>query len=68
MSIGPKTTKEELAAIVAEQLKADGIQAVLVGGAVVEIYSSAQYVTNDLDFVSWASLEEDSKFNRGFVV
>jgi hypothetical protein len=57
MSIHPTATKEELAAIVAEQLKIDGIEAVLVGGAVVEIYSSGRYVTDDLDFVTWSRLE-----------
>jgi hypothetical protein len=50
------TTREEFAAIVAEQLRRDDIDVVLVGGSVAAIYSSETYVTYDLDFVHWSRL------------
>jgi len=42
---------QELAALICEDLKKEGLQATLSGGACAEIYSSAKYVTGDLDFV-----------------
>ena len=55
----------EVAARLSEHLKARGLDAVLVGGACVSIYSSAEYESFDLDFVSFeesrrisAALEE----------
>jgi hypothetical protein len=42
---------EELAALVCTTLGAYGISVVLSGGAVVSIYSDAEYVSYDLDFV-----------------
>ena len=50
--ISAKTSTEELATIVSEHLKSKGIQAVLVGGAVVTIYSENEYRSRDLDFIS----------------
>jgi hypothetical protein len=41
----------ELAAKICEDLKKEGLQATLSGGACAEIYSNAKYVTGDLDFV-----------------
>jgi hypothetical protein len=41
----------ELAALICDLLKKQGLQAVLSGGACVEIYSNNKYVTGDLDFV-----------------
>lgn len=41
----------ELAALIAETLKQHGIDVVLSGGSCVSIYSSEQYVSNDLDFI-----------------
>lgn len=52
MKIGKNTTIEELAAIVSEHLKSHGLEAVLVGGAVVTIYSENEYRSKDLDFIS----------------
>lgn len=50
-----KTLKDfsrlELAAVIAEALRAEGIDVVLSGGSCVSIYSSEKYVSKDLDFV-----------------
>jgi hypothetical protein len=42
---------EEVAALVCSTLDAHGISVVLSGGSVVSIYSNAEYVSFDLDFV-----------------
>ena len=42
---------QDLAALICENLKKEGLQATLSGGACAEIYSNAKYVTGDLDFV-----------------
>ncbi len=44
-------TRLELAALVAETLKGEGIDVVLSGGSCVSIYSSEKYVSKDLDFI-----------------
>jgi hypothetical protein len=44
-------TEEELWVYVASHLEASGITSVLVGGAVVSIYSSGAYESGDLDLV-----------------
>ncbi|MCA9604221.1 MAG: hypothetical protein KC619_01415 [Myxococcales bacterium] len=49
--IGERTSLEELAALVCTTLEAHGISVVLSGGAVVSIYSDAEYVSYDLDFI-----------------
>lgn len=41
----------ELAALVCESLRKEGLQATLSGGACAAIYSNNRYVTGDLDFV-----------------
>jgi hypothetical protein len=41
----------ELAGKICEDLKNEGLQATLSGGACAEIYSNSKYVTGDLDFV-----------------
>lgn len=51
--IGQKTTRAELGAIVCRALAAIADEPVLVGGAVVSIYSDGRWVSDDLDFVSW---------------
>lgn len=53
-SIGIK----ELAAIVSDKLNESGIDAILVGGACVSIYTKNKYLSSDLDFVSSASIKE----------
>lgn len=52
MKIDFKTCKEEeLWKYVATHLKKNGIDTILVGGAVVSIYSEGAYESGDLDFV-----------------
>jgi hypothetical protein len=41
----------ELAAFVSDYLRKNGVENVLTGGSCAEIYSSAKYVSGDLDFV-----------------
>ena len=49
--ISERTSLEDLAALVCSTLEVHGISVVLSGGAVVSIYSDAEYVSYDLDFV-----------------
>ncbi len=63
-AIRAKTTREELAAIIVRKLKEHGISAVLVGGALVSIYSSEKYVSKDLDFITSADHRDISKAMR----
>ncbi len=52
MKINLKTcTEEQLWKYVATYLKTKGIDTILVGGAVVSIYSEGIYKSGDLDFV-----------------
>lgn len=51
---------KELAAIIADKLNEKGIDAILVGGACVSIYTKNKYLSSDLDFVSNASIKEIS--------
>ncbi len=48
---------KDLASLVSEKLSEKEIDAVLVGGACVSIYTKNKYVSYDLDFVSYASLK-----------
>jgi len=50
----------ELASIVSEKLNENGIDAILVGGACVSIYTENRYLSSDLDFVSFTSIKEIS--------
>lgn len=52
MNITGKTTREQLAAIIVKKLAEHKIDAVLVGGSVVSIYTNNKYVSDDLDFIS----------------
>jgi hypothetical protein len=49
---------KDLAALVCDKLNEKDIDAVLVGGACVSIYSRNKYVSYDLDFVSHARLKD----------
>ncbi len=49
---------KELAALVFHMLDEQGMDAVLVGGACVSIYTKNKYVSYDLDFVSHAALKD----------
>ncbi|MCX5782429.1 MAG: hypothetical protein NT145_06980 [Elusimicrobia bacterium] len=53
-----KLTILELAQLVADNLSRKNIEAVLVGGACVSIYSKNNYQSYDLDFVTESSLKE----------
>lgn len=50
--IDQNTTRQELAAIIVRKLSEKNISAVLVGGAVVSIYTQNKYESRDLDFIS----------------
>lgn len=52
--ISSRTTREQLAAIVVAKLHEHSIDAVLVGGSVVSIYTDNKYESSDLDFISAA--------------
>lgn len=49
--IDERSSLEEVAALVCSTLDHHGISVVLSGGSVVSIYSNAEYVSYDLDFV-----------------
>lgn len=49
---------KELAGLICEHLKKDSIDTVLVGGACVTIYSNNKYVSQDLDYVSYADFRK----------
>ena len=55
------TTLEELATIVSETLEQAGISATLSGGAAVSIYTEHRYLSEDLDFVTAALVDELKK-------
>lgn len=59
--ITPKTTIEELGAIVCQALKDAGIDAFLSGGAVVSIYTKNKYESFDLDFVTFGDRRKIKK-------
>jgi hypothetical protein len=56
-----KLSVKELASLIYETLKKEGIDAVLVGGACVSIYSQNRYQSSDLDFVSYTELKSLEK-------
>ncbi|MFH1453606.1 MAG: nucleotidyltransferase [Armatimonadota bacterium] len=49
---------KELAGLVCQYLKDNGIEAVLVGGACVSIYSRNKYLSGDLDFITYSTIKE----------
>jgi hypothetical protein len=51
LRISRDTTIEELGGMVCEILAAEGIDAILTGGAVVSIYTDNEYESYDLDFI-----------------
>jgi len=56
-----KATVKELASLIFETLKSNGIQAVLVGGACVSIYSENRYQSSDLDFATYGEMKPIEK-------
>jgi len=53
-----KITIRQLASVISSHLNNHGIQATLVGGACVSIYSNNKYQSLDLDFVTQASIKQ----------
>jgi len=51
----------DLAGLISRHLQEKGIDATLVGGACVTIYSKNSYISGDLDFVTYAPLSEIEK-------
>jgi hypothetical protein len=51
---------KQLAALISEKLRERGIDAILVGGACVSIYTKNRYLSFDLDFVTHSTLKEVS--------
>jgi hypothetical protein len=49
---------KQLAALISMKLRERGINAILVGGACVSIYTKNRYLSFDLDFVTHATLKE----------
>jgi hypothetical protein len=49
---------KQLAALISMKLRERGIDAILVGGACVSIYTKNRYLSFDLDFVTHATLKE----------
>ena len=56
-----KIELKELACYIYEVLKNSGIDAILVGGACVTIYSHNQYQSYDLDFVTYEDIKRIEK-------
>lgn len=56
-----KISLEDLAGVISSELKKRGIEAILVGGACVTIYSSNRYQSYDLDFVTYEDLRKIKK-------
>lgn len=54
-------TLEDLAGYLSEELRKDGIDMILVGGACVTIYSNNRYQSYDLDFVTYEDLKKIKK-------
>lgn len=48
---------KELAGVISEKLRAEGIDSILVGGACVSIYTKNKYQSFDLDFVTHATIK-----------
>lgn len=48
---------KKIAAIISGYLKKNGIEAVLVGGACVSIYSDNKYISYDIDLITTSSIK-----------
>ena len=59
--ISRETALAELAALVSDALERAGIVATLAGGAAVSIYTNNRYVSEDLDFVTVALVDDLQK-------
>jgi predicted nucleotidyltransferase len=56
-----KITIKELAAIIGKKLRENGVKSVLVGGACVAIYSNNEYLSYDLDFITYENMKKVEK-------
>lgn len=56
--ITEKTSLTQLAGLVSDALEQQGIVATLTGGAAISIYTDNRYVSEDLDFVTIALVQE----------
>jgi hypothetical protein len=52
---------KDLAGYISEELRKDGIDLILVGGACVTIYSKNRYQSYDLDFITYEDLRKIKK-------
>lgn len=59
----------DLAGLICQNFRDDGIEAILVGGSCVTIYSNNRYMSLDLDYVTYEELEKVEKSLKriGFV-
>lgn len=58
IKIGRRTTRAELAALVTRALENVGDHPMLVGGGVVDIYTDGRYKSDDLDIITYRSVEQ----------
>lgn len=56
-----KISLRDLAGFISEELRSEGIDVILVGGACVTIYSENRYLSHDLDFVTYEDLKKVKK-------
>lgn len=56
--IGRRTTRADLAALVTRALEGIGDHPILVGGAVVDIYTHGRYRSDDLDIITYRNKEQ----------
>jgi hypothetical protein len=52
---------KDLAGLIFQNFKDDGIEAILVGGSCVTIYSNNRYMSSDLDYVTYETLDKVEK-------
>jgi hypothetical protein len=57
----PKISLKDLAGFISEELRKKGIEAVLVGGACVTIYTENRYQSYDLDYVTYEDMKKVRK-------
>jgi hypothetical protein len=56
-----KIDTKDLAGLISQNFKEDGIEAILVGGSCVTVYSNNRYMSSDLDYVTYEELEKVEK-------
>ncbi|MBU2495900.1 MAG: hypothetical protein ABIK20_07185 [Candidatus Omnitrophota bacterium] len=57
-TVWEKITIRDLAAVISDVLRKNGIEVTLVGGACVSIYARNKYISYDLNFITESSLKE----------